>query len=101
VKEIIVMNTSGERLRSNAPRLNFEEMGIPAGSILQFVDSNITVTVAGIRTVKLDGQEMFLTQATKQVLGLPIKYQIRPTRRWTYLGRPLLEIYNETYKQTE
>jgi hypothetical protein len=43
----------------------------------------------------LDYQEMYLTPATKRVLDL--EYSVAPGPYWTYQGRLLQDIYNETY----
>jgi hypothetical protein len=81
------------------PRLNFIKMGISRDSILRFArDPNITVTVAGNRSVNYKGEEMSLNEATKRILGVPQHAQWRPTPLWTYHGRSLLEIYEDTYE---
>ena len=81
--------------KKRRPPLNFAEMGIAVGSILHMVDSDATVTVCANRRVMLDGEETSLTAATTKLLGL--EYQIQPTPHWTYEGKLLTEIYNETY----
>lgn len=79
------------------PPLNFTEMGIPIGSILQYGkgDSEITVTVCSDRKVIYQGQETSLTAVTQGLLELTRSLQ--PTPYWTYDGRNLQDIYNETY----
>lgn len=73
-------------------------MGIPTGRTLCFVkDRNVTVTVASTITVWLQGEEMSLARATRKVLGKNPKYQVRGLLYWTYKGRRLRDIYNETY----
>lgn len=81
--------------KKRRPPLNFGEMGIAVGSVLHMVDSDATVTVCADRRVMLDGEETSLTAATTKLLGL--EYQIQPTPHWTYEGKLLTEIYNETY----
>jgi hypothetical protein len=81
--------------KKRRPPLNFGEMGIAVGSVLHMVDSDATVTVCADRRVMLDGEETSLTAATTKLLGL--EYQIQPTPHWTYEGKVLTEIYNETY----
>lgn len=83
--------------KQKSPRINFKAMGIPVGVRLQLVkDSNIEVTVADSKNkVSYNGTEASLTKITKQILGLPQK-SIRPTGMWSYKGRNLLVIYNET-----
>lgn len=77
------------------PNLNFEEMQIPIGSELCFTKSDATVTVAGPKKVKLGDEEISLTAATRQLLGLP--YSVQPSPYWTFRGKTLSAIYNETY----
>ena len=86
---------AGEQFRSRRPNLNFEEMGIPSGSNLLSTSTNSTVTVCGPKRVRLGSEEMSLTAATRQVLGLD--YSIAPTFAWTFDGRLLRDIYNDTY----
>ena len=55
---------AGLELRKRRPNLNFEEMGIPIGSVLHFTQSDATVEVVGPRKVKLGDEEMSITAAT-------------------------------------
>jgi len=86
---------AAEQLRSRRPASNFEEMGIPVGSSLQFTRDATTVVVVGPKKVKLGDEEMSLTAATRQLFG--IDYNVQPGRFWTFEGHPLSEIYEETY----
>jgi len=71
-------------------------MGIELGSTLQYRDdSNVTVTVHGIHTVRFEGREMALMTATQQIRH--VTYDIRPADYWTHKGRLLSDIYDETY----
>lgn len=90
---------AGEKLQKRRPRLDFEKMGIPAGAVLHFVDSEGTVTVLGPRKVRFGDEETSLTSATQQLLG--IDRPIAPTPHWTYNGRNLRDIYTETYGSPE
>jgi hypothetical protein len=72
-------------------------MGIPDGSVLQFTESDATVTVIGEKKVIVNGEEMSLTAATRQLLGL--EYSVAPGPYWTYEGKLLRAIYDETYGQ--
>ena len=83
------------QLASKLPSLNFEEMGIPVGGVLQSADSDVTVTVFDAKKVRLQDEPMSLSKATRIVLGL--NYNVRPVSHWTYLGRSLREMYNQTY----
>ena len=85
---------AAEQLRSRRPSLNFEVMSIPIGSILQCARASATVIVAGPKKVKLGDEEMSLYAATKQLLGGEPN---DPKYYWTFEGRRLLDIYEETY----
>ena len=88
---------AAEQLRKRRPSLNFEEMGIPLGAELKSIHDGTTVIVAGPRTVRLADEELSLTAATRQVLQLD--YNVQPTRHWTYNGKSLGDIYEETYSE--
>lgn len=90
---------AAEVLRNRRPNLDFSEMGIPEGSILECTSVNASVKVVGPRRVLLGETEMSLTAATRQVLQLD--YNVQPSPHWTYNGRSLREIYNETYSEVE
>ena len=76
------------------PNLNFEEMGIPVGSTLVFRDGG-TVTVIAPKKVRLGDDETSLSAATRSLLGTD--YYVAPGPYWTFNGRSLREIYDETY----
>jgi hypothetical protein len=90
---------AGRQYTARRPNLNFREMGIPIGSVLQFTDGDATVTVIGDKKVMLNGEEISLTAATRELLG--IEYSVAPSRYWTFEGKSLHEIYNETYGQVD
>ncbi|MDX1963650.1 MAG: GIY-YIG nuclease family protein [Pirellulales bacterium] len=90
---------AAEVLRTRRPSLNYYEMGIPEGSILVCPENGATVTVVGPKKVLLGETEMSLTAATRQVLQLD--YNVQPTPYWTFQGRSLQEIYEETYADVE
>ena len=78
---------------------NFEEMGIPIGSVLQFTRDPTTVVVTGPRKIRLGEEEMSLTAATRHLLG--IEHSVQPSPFWTFNGCPLSEIYEDTYGDGE
>ncbi|PAW77574.1 MAG: hypothetical protein B9S33_20140 [Pedosphaera sp. Tous-C6FEB] len=87
---------AGKQLKkARSPNLNFAEMGIPTGSILESVDNDTTVVVAGPRRVRLGEEELSLTAATRKVLNNT--YDVAPIPHWAFNGRSLSEIYDETY----
>jgi hypothetical protein len=83
------------QLRARRPNLNFEEMGIPVGSELRSIHREATATVVSAKVVSYLGEEQSLTAATRSVLN--VDYSVAPSPHWTYQGRLLREIYNETY----
>ena len=90
-----VERSSSQRLRKKKPNLNFTEMGIPPGAVLDPTSGEDTAIVVDERRVRFRDQEMFLTKATQ--LRENLLYSVRPTPYWLYQGRKLSDIYNETY----
>lgn len=88
---------AGDQYKARRPNLNFKEIGIPLGSILRFTESDATVVVCGDKKVTLNSEEMSLTAATQQLLGLD--YSVAPSSYWTYEGKSLNTINNHTYGQ--
>lgn len=86
---------AAEQLRSRRPNLNFEEMNIPIGSILQSTRDETIVTVVAAKRVKLGEEEMSLTAATRHMLGN--EHDVAPGPFWTFNGKRISEIYEETY----
>ncbi|MBO9200611.1 MULTISPECIES: GIY-YIG nuclease family protein [Niastella] len=84
-----------EYARKNRPRLNFNDMNIPIDSELVSVENGEVVTVVSDRTIRFRGEETSLSNATKIILD--IEYHVAPGPYWTYNGRKLKDIYNETY----
>ncbi len=81
--------------KARRPNLNFREMGIPFGATLNLIGSDASVLVAGDKKVLLNGEEISLTAATRALRNLP--YNVAPIPHWTFEGKMLLEIYDETY----
>lgn len=86
---------AAEQMRKRRPNMNFQEMGIPVGATLYFTQGDATVIVVGPKTVKFGEEELSLTAVTKQVKETG--YNLPPAMYWTYEGRLLRDIYNETY----
>ncbi len=80
---------------SRRPNFNFDEMGIPIGSTLVSTKAGRTVVVSGPKKVRLGDDEMSLSAATKQILE--IGYNVAPNPYWTYNGKLLSDIYEDTY----
>lgn len=81
--------------KKKRPRFSFTEMNIPIGSTLVSVVNGETATVNTDRTVLFRSEEMSLTNATRLILEN--NYQVAPGPYWTYDGKKLKDIYNETY----
>lgn len=93
--------SSSNRLRRRRPNLNFEEMGIPRDSTLEYVRPNSTDPIGEDKAVVIDekrvrfrDETMSLTEATRKATDF---VNVAPTPYWSYRGRNLREIYNETY----
>jgi hypothetical protein len=83
-----------EYARKKRPRFSFSEMNIPIGSELVSVANSEIVSVVSDRTVNFRGEETSLTNATRVILENG--YHVAPGPYWTYNGRKLKNIYNET-----
>ncbi|MCY4268777.1 MAG: GIY-YIG nuclease family protein [Gammaproteobacteria bacterium] len=88
---------ASNKLKARRPRQNFVEMGIPPGSELCFFeDPHETITVVSERKVNFRGEVTSLSAATKEILGN--SYHVKTGPYWTFKGRKLEEIYDETYE---
>ena len=87
---------AAEQMRKKRPNMNFQEMGIPIGATLYLTQGDATVTVVGPKTVKFGEEELSLTTVTKQLKETG--YNLPPALYWTYDGKLLRDIYNETYE---
>ena len=90
---------AAKRLISRRPNLNFDEMSIPPGSILQSTNTEDTVEVSGPKKVIFHSTEMSLTRATRDLLGL--SYSVQPTPHWRFNDELLQDIYNRTYVELD
>lgn len=90
---------SGRRLGRRRPRFNFAEMDIPINAELKWKRGSETAIVSGERQVRYEEAEMSLTALTSRLLGKD--FNVPPCGYWTYNGRSLSEIYDETYPSAE
>jgi hypothetical protein len=90
---------AGVQLRKRRPNMNYQEMGIPIGSTLHFTEGEDTALVLGPKMIKLGEEEMTLTAATRKLSNT--EYDRPPAMYWTYNGKLLREIYEETYEANE
>ena len=81
--------------RRPRPNLDFIEMGVPVESLLVSIETDEEATVIGPKKVRFRGEEVSLTRATQFALNL--EHGVGPTPHWTFKGRVLQEIYDETY----
>ena len=81
--------------------MNFEEMGIPVGLELSFNNSREIAFIISDRTVKFRDEETSLTNATRQALGDGYAYNVASGPYWSFNGRRLRDIYNDTYQRPE
>lgn len=88
---------AGKNFSKKRPRLNFKEMGILPGSELLFIHNEEPAIVNDERTVTFRNQITSLTNATRIALGEGYAYNIAPGPYWTYNGKRIRDIYNETY----
>jgi hypothetical protein len=90
---------ASETYKKKRPPMNFREMGIPPGSVLHFKRSDVSVTVHDDRKILYGKDVTSLTAATQHLLG--VDRAVQPAPHWTYNGRVLRDIYNETYPFTD
>jgi hypothetical protein len=81
--------------------MNFHELGISSGSVLVYKDGSRQAEVSTEKKVTFEGQECSLSAATSVVLGLPKDYAIQPSPHWTFNGKSLHEIYDDTHSGQE
>jgi hypothetical protein len=95
---------AGQRLEiRRRPKLSFDALGIPVGAVLTFVrDPAITAIVESGNQVRLDGEQLSLTRATRKALKLPDSAHDRhPAPLWNYEERNLADIYDEFHGESE
>lgn len=90
---------AGKAYARKRPRLNFVEMGIPLGSTLIFHATGEVAIVKSARTVIFREEETSLTNATKIAADDRFIYSVAPGPYWTFEGKKLKDIYDETYQR--
>lgn len=90
---------ASRELQKRRPRFNFQEMGIPNGAILHSNVTGDTCEVIDDRNVLFRGEITSLTNAT--MIVLENDYRVAPGPYWTYEGRKIRDLYNETYPVAE
>lgn len=89
-------NAQAEFVKSKRPKFNFQQMGIPVNSILKSINGKNECVVVDDKQVKFNDIIMSFTSATRQMLNL--EYNVAPNGYWTFQGKKLKDIYNETYQ---
>jgi len=86
-----------KKAKPRRPPLNFHEMGLHDGDTLVFVeDPSITAEIIGPKRVRSgDDKDISLTALTTKLRNT--KYACQPTPWWTFDGKNLNDIYDETY----
>lgn len=86
---------AGVELTRRRPKINFVQMNIPVGSELVSKVTGESAIVISERLVRFREGETSLSAATRLTLG--IDYNVAPTAYWTFNGKSVQEIYDETY----
>lgn len=92
-----------EKSRTKRPPLDFFKMGFNEGDILVFnTDESITCSIKDNKHVYYNGEIYSLSPLTSRLLNWKMKY-CHPTPHWhdKKSGRPLYEIYDETFPMEE
>lgn len=87
--------------KSRGPRLNFKDLDIPIGEVLNSIKTEGEAEVVDEKSgVRFRGKKMSLMEATRKIPGLDAKAKpsIRPASHWKYKNRLLEEIYNEVHR---
>ena len=79
------------------PALDFNDLNIPVGSTLMFVnDKDIKATVTSGRSLNYNGEDFFPSKLTGYLLGKDYAPPAGPW--WVHEGRLLQDIYDEVHK---
>ncbi|MDC9720388.1 MAG: GIY-YIG nuclease family protein [Gammaproteobacteria bacterium] len=86
---------AANKLKKQRPKQNFVEMGLDIGAEIHFIPFEAVCSIESESKVRYEDQVMSLTALTKQLLQSD--RPVRPAPHWTYMGRKLSAIYDETY----
>lgn len=99
-QNVTAAEKSSAKKMDRKPPMNYSVMDIPIGSELVYIENDsITVEVVSDRKIKYNGEIMGLTKANMLVQGLD--YNIQPSPYWTYNGKVLKDIHDETYSNED
>lgn len=88
--------------KKRRPQLNFEEMGIPVGAelVMNYNDQQYKSIVKTYRTVAYNEEEYYLSALTALIMEAKHPH-VHPTPHWSYNGKLLSDIYDETYSYSD
>jgi len=92
--DVVDMQSAANLKETRRPKMNFVQLGIPVGSVLQFKNGGTEVRVLSEKKVEFNGEECSLTAATRKVLGLAEDYPLQPSPYWLFQGKTVKEIYD-------
>lgn len=87
-------STAGRKRRKRRPNLNFKQLSIGPGSVLVGRDGTEAI-VHDDRQVTYQDEVMFITPATRRMLGLDDNAVVSAGQYWTFNGRKVSELYDE------
>ena len=94
-RELFTIKTAKAQI--HRPPLNFYEMGMQTGDVLQWKDDpTITVTIVSERRISYEGEETSISSLSAKLKGYKVKH-IAPGAHWLYKEKLLSDIYDETY----
>ena len=100
ISEKDAVGTYKKEYRKRRPNLNFSEMNIPLNAELVFINNNqIKAIVVSNQKVQYNDQTNSVSGLTKELLQ--VSYYVGPCKYWTYNGKNLDDIYDETYPYIE
>lgn len=99
--DAVDMQSAAKLKESRRPKMNFHQLGIAVGSVLQFKSGGAEVRVLGEKKVEYQGEECSLTAATRKVLGLAEDYPLQPSPYWLFEGKTVKEIYDSFHDGEE
>lgn len=85
--------TTGRKRRPRRPNLNFKQLSIEPGSVLVGRDGTEAI-VHDDRQVTYQGEVMFITPATRRMLGLDDNAVVSAGQYWSYNGQKVSELYD-------
>ena len=85
--------TTGRKRRPRRPNLNFKQLSIEPGSVLVGRDGTEAI-VHDDRQVTYQDEVMFITPATRRMLGLDDNAVVSAGQYWSYNGQKVSELYD-------